>query len=60
MAKTNGTPIAGKIYNSDDYKSTESVSKGLAETHEQTSDTYMEGTVDGLTENAADKEKTDK
>ena len=35
--------VAGRIYEVDDYKRTDSISSGLAKTHEQVSDTFMEG-----------------
>ncbi|PKR86816.1 YozQ family protein [Heyndrickxia camelliae] len=45
------TQIAGKTYSPSDYLSNSDLSKGLAMTHEQVSDVYMEGTVDGVMEN---------
>ncbi|MFB4164510.1 YozQ family protein [Alteribacillus sp. JSM 102045] len=38
---------ADKTYDPSDYSSSEPDSKGLASTHEQVSDTYTEGTIDG-------------
>jgi hypothetical protein len=38
--------IAGRTYDASDYQKNDELSSGLAETHEQFSDTYMEGTVD--------------
>ncbi|WP_158737865.1 YozQ family protein [Alteribacillus sp. YIM 98480] len=38
---------ADKTYHPSDYTSTDQSSKGLASTHEQVSDTYTEGTIDG-------------
>jgi hypothetical protein len=38
--------IAGRTYESSDYQKNDALSSGLAETHEQASDAYMEGTVD--------------
>ncbi|WP_085993788.1 YozQ family protein [Oceanobacillus senegalensis] len=38
--------VAEKTYQYSDYYSNDQLSKGMAETHEQVSDTYMEGTVD--------------
>ncbi|HZG59964.1 MAG TPA: YozQ family protein [Anoxybacillus sp.] len=40
--------IAGKHYDPSDYKSNSALSSGLAVTHEQVSDTYVEGTVDAV------------
>ncbi|MBM7553811.1 YozQ family protein [Thalassobacillus pellis] len=39
--------IADKMYEAADYEKQDRLSKGLADTHEQVSDTYMEGTIDG-------------
>ncbi|SHG72596.1 YozQ family protein [Ornithinibacillus halophilus] len=38
--------VAEKMYEPSYYKSNTQLGKGLATTHEQVSDTYMEGTVD--------------
>ncbi|WP_164217441.1 YozQ family protein [Virgibacillus sp. YIM 98842] len=43
----NSSKIADKTYDVSDYESNESVDKGMAITHEQVSDNYMEGTIDG-------------
>ncbi|RDU37219.1 DUF4025 domain-containing protein [Neobacillus piezotolerans] len=42
--------IAGRIYDPSDYKKQDEVSAGLAETHEQASDVYMEGEIGGRIE----------
>ena len=42
----NAEKVSGKNYEVSDYKSEEQLNKGLAITHEQVSDGYMEGTVD--------------
>lgn len=39
--------VATNFYQPSDYKSSQEVEIGLAKTHEQVSDTYVEGTVDG-------------
>lgn len=39
--------IAEKSYEPADYGSNDETDKGLAMTHEQVSDAYMEGTIDG-------------
>ncbi|GAA4726953.1 YozQ family protein [Brevibacillus fulvus] len=44
--------IADKTYQPTDYKGSTFVEKGLAKTHEQVSDDYMEGTNDGKIEQA--------
>jgi hypothetical protein len=38
--------IAGRQYNTEDYRGADQVSSGLAETHEQISDKYMESPFD--------------
>ncbi|MED0870545.1 YozQ family protein [Bacillus spizizenii] len=38
--------VAGKYFDPSDYKGTTQLEKGLAETHEQVSDDYFEGTID--------------
>ncbi|WP_249872270.1 YozQ family protein [Oceanobacillus saliphilus] len=38
--------VADKTYQYSDYYSNDQLSKGMAESHEQVSDAYMEGTVD--------------
>ncbi|WP_338036448.1 YozQ family protein [Neobacillus notoginsengisoli] len=42
--------IAGRVYEASDYKKDDEVSRGLAETHEQVSDAYMEGEIGGKIE----------
>jgi hypothetical protein len=39
--------VAGKQYDPSFYQNANDVEAGLATTHEQASDTYMEGTIDG-------------
>ncbi|EWG10115.1 YozQ family protein [Cytobacillus firmus] len=46
----NGTNIAGRYYEAEDYKRNDQLSSGLATTHEQVSDTYMEGQADAVIE----------
>ena len=43
--------LAEKTYDPSDYVAKDELSRGLAVTHEQVSDAYMEGTVDGVIEN---------
>ncbi|HSU79907.1 MAG TPA: YozQ family protein [Candidatus Angelobacter sp.] len=45
-----------KQYDPSDYKKTSIESKGLATTHEQVSDTYTEGTIDGVMEDVNGKD----
>lgn len=46
--------VAGKQYDPSFYQSSSEVESGLAMTHEQASDTYMEGTIDGEIDNLED------
>ncbi|WP_408009826.1 YozQ family protein [Pseudalkalibacillus sp. A8] len=39
--------VAGKNYDPSDYEKNSELSSGMAMTHEQTSDTLVEGTIDG-------------
>lgn len=43
----NASKVAGKNYQPSDYEKHSTISQGLAITHEQVSDDYMEGTNDG-------------
>lgn len=45
--KTKSKDVATKNFDPSDYKKTDDLSKGLAITHEQVSDTATEGTIDG-------------
>ncbi|MDG5788953.1 YozQ family protein [Evansella sp. AB-P1] len=45
--QTKSEAIANKSYEPSDYKSNDETAKGLAMTHEQVSDAYTEGTIDG-------------
>ncbi|MBI0577514.1 YozQ family protein [Neobacillus cucumis] len=48
MVKKNqngSTEIAGRNFNANDYQKNDALSSGLATTHEQVSDTYMEGVI---------------
>jgi Protein of unknown function (DUF4025) len=44
--KLESKQIAGRQYEVEDYNRQDELSEGLAETHEQASDDYMEGTID--------------
>ncbi|ADV92767.1 YozQ family protein [Bacillus subtilis] len=44
--KNDTTDVAGKYFEPSDYKGSTQLEKGLAETHEQVSDDYFEGTID--------------
>ncbi|NMD69956.1 DUF4025 domain-containing protein [Bacillus sp. DNRA2] len=39
------TKLAGRLYDVTDYQKPDSLSQGLATTHEQASDAYMEGEI---------------
>lgn len=45
------TKLAGRDYNVADYQNSDQLSKGLATTHEQVSDAYMEGEIQQVVEN---------
>jgi hypothetical protein len=47
------TKIAGRVYQTDDYQKSDELSSGLATTHEQVSDAYMEGEVGGVMDDVA-------
>ena len=44
---TENTEIAGRIFHTSDYQKNDALSSGLATTHEQVSDTYAEGVIEG-------------
>lgn len=45
-SKLESNKLAGKGYEVEDYKGQDELSAGLAMTHEQASDGYMEGTIE--------------
>ncbi|MBM7661302.1 hypothetical protein JOC85_002074 [Bacillus mesophilus] len=47
--------VAGKQYDPSFYKNANDVEAGLATTHEQASDSYMEGTIDGNIDDLSDE-----
>ncbi|MET3697154.1 uncharacterized protein DUF4025 [Bacillus oleivorans] len=53
MDKDYGKNVAGRIFDVQDYDKKDETSAGLAMTHEQATDDYTEGTVDGRMENVA-------
>lgn len=53
--QTQSSNISDKQYDPADYKKNDSLSQSFAVTHEQVSDTYTEGTVDGIIEDVAGK-----
>jgi hypothetical protein len=48
--------VAGRIYEVDDYKRKDTLSSGLAETHEQVSDTFIEGETQPVINNINGKD----
>ncbi|RXY99795.1 YozQ family protein [Fictibacillus sp. S7] len=55
-SKSNSEEVAKKNYEPSDYSSQSETDQGLAITHEQVSDDYMEGTIDGVMENVEGKD----
>jgi hypothetical protein len=51
--------LSDKHYDVKDYDSKDQLSSGLAVSHEQVSDTYMEGTIDGKIETSDDGKQID-
>ncbi|WP_225435312.1 YozQ family protein [Bacillus aerolatus] len=47
MSKKEEKTPAGKTFQFDHYEQSGEIEKGLAVTHEQVSDSYTEGTIDG-------------
>ncbi|KKB33405.1 YozQ family protein [Bacillus thermotolerans] len=47
MNKKKPAGPAGRHFHYEDYQSSDETAQGLAITHEQASDTYTEGTIDG-------------
>jgi len=59
MAKNNNEDskkLAGRYYEANDYEREDTLSTGLAETHEQVSDTYTEGQVNAVIEDVNGKD----
>ncbi|RXJ04074.1 DUF4025 domain-containing protein [Anaerobacillus alkaliphilus] len=55
--KSVSAQVAENSYDPSDYHSNKDVDKGLAITHEQVSDMYVEGTIDGEIDNYDEKLK---
>ena len=49
--------LADKMYNAEDYRSQDTAEQGLAITHEQVSDYYMEGTAGGVDDRNPENEQ---
>ncbi|WP_027409100.1 YozQ family protein [Anoxybacteroides tepidamans] len=56
MAKEEQLKTAGRYYEPSDYQRSSFLSNALATTHEQVSDAYTEGTVDGVIDNVDGKD----
>ena len=54
-SQTENKKLAGKYYDPEYYNSQDQMEQGIAITHEQTSDTLTEGTVDGVIEDVNGK-----
>ncbi|MEH7441436.1 YozQ family protein [Bacillus sp. JJ1122] len=50
MGESKNTDLAGRNYDTSDYKRNDELSNGLAVTHEQASDSYTEGEISGKIE----------
>ncbi|MCQ6278928.1 YozQ family protein [Bacillus sp. EB600] len=48
--------LAGRVYEPSDYQKKDELSSGLAKTHEQFSDTYMEGEIGAVIDNENGKD----
>ena len=48
--------LAGRIYEPSDYQKKDQLSSGLAETHEQFSDAYMEGEIGAVIDDVKGKD----
>ena len=53
---TDSSKIAGRVFHTDDYQKNDELSSGLATTHEQVSDAYMEGEAGGVMDDVAGKD----
>ena len=52
---TESTEMAGRTFQASDYAKNDALSEGLAATHEQASDVYMEGVVGESAEDGAEE-----
>jgi hypothetical protein len=55
--ETTEKDLANKMYEAEDYTSTDWMAQGLAITHEQVSDYYMEGTVGAVDDRDSDEDQ---
>ncbi|MFE0504735.1 DUF4025 domain-containing protein [Peribacillus butanolivorans] len=56
-SKKDSLDIAGRIYDVSDYKRKDTLSSGLAKTHEQVSDTYTEGEMQSVVDDVEGKNR---
>jgi hypothetical protein len=56
--KLESSQIAGRQYEVEDYNRQDELASGLATTHEQASDDYMEGTIDAMMQDNVDDSKS--
>lgn len=54
--KNESSEIAGRTYDVSDYKREDTLSSGLATTHEQVSDTYAEGEIKAVIDDVNGKD----
>ncbi len=54
--QNNTKDLAGRYYEVEDYKREDQLSSGLATTHEQVSDSYMEGEIQPVIEDVNGKD----
>jgi hypothetical protein len=53
---SDSTKLAGRTYDTGDYQKKDNLSSGLATTHEQVSDTYMEGEMGAVIDDVKGKD----
>ncbi|MFT4415889.1 YozQ family protein [Fredinandcohnia humi] len=53
--QNNTVDLAGRYYETEDYNKEDQLSSGLATTHEQASDAYMEGEIKAIIEDVGGK-----
>lgn len=58
--ETKDESVGEKVYEPDDYKRSSLLSSGLAKTHEQATDAYNHGSLDGEKEGAIERGSYDK
>ncbi|MDM5358545.1 YozQ family protein [Peribacillus sp. RS7] len=56
QSKNESSEIAGRTYDVSDYKREDTLSSGLATTHEQVSDTYAEGEIKAVIDDVNGKD----